>query len=154
MRAAVPIAALLAGCAAFSPPPSGGKPQAARHPDRAFAIDYAGTAYVVDIRFIDVLGESVIAVRRGSGEGERTRLEVRPSRTPPEAGRFSDEAYRRVAVDIADAIAGRPPICADGQTMRLARGEDKAARTLYRSQREAWVVFAFCPAAPGGRASE
>ncbi|MGF1446601.1 MAG: hypothetical protein ACFBRM_10425 [Pikeienuella sp.] len=144
----------LAGCSFFPVPPSGaGKPEAMRHPDKKFFVQYGATSYLVDVRYIDILGESVIAVRRSAGPSTEPRetLEVLPTRTPPAAETgFADEAYRSVAVDIADTISGRPPICIDGQTMRLARGEDQPARTLYRAQRAAWVVFAFCPPPAAG----
>ncbi len=150
------LVAALAGCAVFSPPGSGGRPEAMRHPDKRFAVRYGADDFVVDVRFIDVINESVIAVRQGRGsEGDRREpLEVPPNRTVPAEVGFADEAYRAVAVDIADAITGKPPICPQGQTMRLARRDDETARTLFRPLRAAWVVFAFCPAPEGTVAAQ
>ena len=150
-RALVLAAASLA--VSCSAPDRGGsaRPEAQHHPEARFLVDYGGRSYRVDVRFVDIISESVIAVREGAGDGaERHRMAVEPSVTPPGGDvPFADDAYRAVAVDIADAIQGRPPICADGQRMRLALNDEAEARTLYRDNRRAWVVFGFCPP-PGG----
>lgn len=140
---------LIAACAA--PEPGGTAPKAAEpHPDRRILVDYGGREFRVDIRYVDIIGESVIAVRAGRGDAdpaEWRRMTVVPGTELPAEAPFADDAYRRVAIEIADALRREPPICVDGRNMRLATDPRDDARTLYRAARQAWVVFAFCPEA-------
>lgn len=162
MRAVAGRLAILAAVAAAVPlgcggPGPGGAPRAAApaetgampHQDAAFLVDYGGTPILVDVRYVDVIRESVIAVRLPQGRSEtagRAAMSVAPEAPLPQAEvAFSDDGWRAVAVDIADEIQGRPLVCVEGQTMRIAQNDDAEARTLYRANRRAWVVFAFCP---------
>jgi len=151
MRGAAAIGVLLVGLAGACAGPERGpdaRMEAQRHPDVELVVDYGDAPFRVDVRYVDIISESVIAVRQGDGNGNgpRDRMTVTPSITPPGPGvPFADEAYRLVAVDIADQVLGRPPICVDGQRMRLARNQAAEARALYRDNRQTWVVFAFCP---------
>jgi hypothetical protein len=148
---ALAAAALVALAACAGPVAHGAKPEAMRHPEKRFLVDYGGEVFRVNVRYVDIISESVFAVRRGRDGAKAgwTEIALEPGVTPPAAEPFASEAWRPVAVDIADRLAGTPPICAEGQTMRLALGEDRGARALYRSPRQAWVVFAFCPPAEG-----
>ncbi|MGF1501508.1 MAG: hypothetical protein ACFBSD_06800 [Paracoccaceae bacterium] len=144
----------LAGAAACGGPiPIVAPREAAQsHPEKRFLVTYGDERFTVNVRYVEIIGETVIAVRQVGTVPVDARFEpmaVTPQSEPPEAANFADDAYRAVAVEVADAIVGRPPICVDGQTMRLARKDDEAARTLYRRQQRAWIVFAFCPTVEG-----
>ena len=144
------LAALAAACA--GPSFDGRRAEAAAHPEARFIVHYGDEVFRVNARYVDIIGESVIAVRRGPGEADLSdwrSMEVAPDVAVPDDAGFGDDAYRRVAVDIADAIQKRPPICSDGKTMRIATDENNEARTLYRHARQAWVVFALCPEGDG-----
>ena len=152
--AALALAAALAAAACAAPAPGGGGgPEAQPHAEKRFLVQYGERQYRVNVRYVDIISESVVAVREGRGDAappDWVETVVEPSLRPPEGEPFASEAWRAVAVDIADSLSGRPPICDNGQTMRLARNDDKGARALYRSARQAWVVFAFCPPAGTG----
>ncbi|MEM1345607.1 MAG: hypothetical protein AAGI34_13650 [Pseudomonadota bacterium] len=120
--------------------------EATRHPEARFLVDYGGAAFRVNVRYVALIDESVIAVRRGAKNTQGwQRLAITPGVAIPEDTPFGDPIFARVAVDIADSVQKQPPICTDGQTMRLATDENDEARTLYRQARRVWVVFALCP---------
>jgi len=124
------------------------------HPDARFLVRYGEADYLVDVKYVELIDESVIAVREAEARDEaagRIEMEVRPGVSVPAEAPFADTAYRRVAVEIADAVQHQPPICTDGQTMRIATDANNEARTLYREARQAWVVFALCPAGSAGQ---
>jgi len=152
VMAAILCAAVVVGCGGSGDAGKTGaisaRGSAQTHPDARFLVDYAGAPYRVDVRFVDIISESVIVVRQGAGKdtAKREAMDVTPSLSPPGPGTpFGDRDYSAVALDIADSVIGRPPICVDGQSMKLARNDAAEARTLYRGTRRAWVVFAFCP---------
>lgn len=142
----------MVGMAACSAPPQSGSAEAGEpHPDTRFLVDYGGKTFRVNVRYVELLGESVIAVRKGQGDADPAdwrRMTVKADVSVPRRKPFGSDAYRRVAVDIADAVRKEPPICADDRTMRIATDEADSARTMFREKRDVWVVFALCPSGP------
>ena len=143
-----------AGC---SGPPAkagaGASAETAVHEAARFLARFDGAAYRVNVRYVDLIDGSVIAVRQGAGEaGEGwTPIDVSGrAEIGPETG-FGDGAYRDVAIRIAEAVRDRQSVCEGGARLRLERETDGAISTMYRGNRRAWVVFAFCPETEGGQ---
>jgi hypothetical protein len=127
---------------------SGQRPKAMDHPDARFLVDYGSALFRVNVRYVPLIDESVIALREGAGEARDEgwqMLEVEPDAAFRPGTNFADPSYEEVAVDIARAVQGRGGICGEGQTMTVETGDAGEVRTLFRSNRRVWVVFALCP---------
>ncbi|MEM0942866.1 MAG: hypothetical protein AAGI70_02865 [Pseudomonadota bacterium] len=160
MRGAPGIAAslaatLLAACGVFggSDGPKTERPpevEAERHASKRMVIRYATAEYFVDVRYVDIINESVIAVREAGGKLEgREEMVVPVTVQPPPGEPFASSRFRPVAVAIASHIRETAKICDGGRQMALRLNRDGEARASYRTSRQAWVVFAACPAAGG-----
>ena len=68
-RALVLAAASLAVSCSAPEPGGAARPEAQHHPEARFLVDYGGRAYRGDVRFVDIISESVIAGRKGAGDG-------------------------------------------------------------------------------------
>ncbi|MEO0823611.1 MAG: hypothetical protein AAF074_24735 [Pseudomonadota bacterium] len=124
------------------------KPRAVQHPEAQFLVSYGTAFFRVNVRYVPLIDESVIAVREGVGEaveqGWRT-LQVAPSPEFRPGVNFADSSYEDVVVEIAGEVQAAGGICAEGQSISMATNRDGEIRTLYRSNRQVWVVFALCP---------
>ena len=124
------------------------KVEAQPHDEAKFFVLYGPQGYLVDIRYIDLINESVIAIREARGETKpRETLTVPATVDVPSAEPFSSDGHRSVAVAIADHIRATAKICDDGRQMALRQNLDGDTRVTYRNERGAWVVFAACPGA-------
>ena len=156
-RGVVSLGAIVfaAGCAGeLSSSPGGGasvpKARAAGHEEARFWVDYGADPFLVNVRFIKIMGESVVAIRKARPDAElagRRQLDVRPHVEIGEAVNFADPVYEDVATDIAQTIEKVGRVCDDGQKLSMSMNGDGAPRTSYRRDRQAWVVFARCAAA-------
>ena len=156
------VAGALAGCGLFGgdPQPSGreealekAREEAEEHADARFLAAYGGTFFRVNVRYVPMLDESVIAVREGMGEAQDEGWQivtVRPSIDLEPGTNFADPVFETVAVAIAREVQGIDGICKGGQAMRVSTDGEGDVRTLYRSNRQVWVVFALCPEQVGG----
>ena len=154
--------ALLAGCAGsgdgVAPGAeaavngSGPRPKAMRHPDARFLVNYGPSLFRVNVRYVPLIDESVIALREGAGEAREEgwpTLSVEPGDDFRPGTNFADPSYEAVAVDIARAVQDAGGICEEGQPMTVSTGDAGEVRTLFRSNRRVWVVFALCPGQVG-----
>lgn len=144
--------ALLAGCggteqgASLAP-----KVEAESHPAKRLYVRYGARDYFVDVRYVDIINESVIAVRNRGGKVDgRERITVPATVGVPTSEPFSSSAYKSLAISIARHIRETAKICDSGRQMALRLNSDGEARVSYRAQKAAWVVFAACPAAATG----
>ncbi|MEM6944269.1 MAG: hypothetical protein AAF565_11020 [Pseudomonadota bacterium] len=143
--------ALLAACGGGSDGPETApqpRPKAMQHPDARFLIDYGGAYYRVNVRYVEVIDESVIAVREGVGEAlvenwARVTLPPNPDFDP--STNFADEAYETYVVEMARAVQAVGGVCEQGQNVEMAKNREGDVRTTYRRNRRVWVVFALCP---------
>jgi len=132
--------------------PAQSEREAMRHEDRRFLVAYGSLPYRVNVQYVDMIGQSVIAVRRGGGEAVAEAwptMSISGEEPQPSGVPFEDERYRKVALTIADHVSQDGHVCADGTSMEIRRDADGEPRTLYRGTRGAWVVFAFCPESAG-----
>lgn len=149
----------LAGCgggAVKDSPPPPPKPTAMPHPDARFLVDYGGQPFRVNVRYVPLIDESVIAIRKGVGEAaaedwQRLVLPALESYSPEL--NFADDGYEDHIVLIGGAVQDAGGICPHGMNIAMQTGRDGQTRTLYRSNRQVWVVFALCPE-PGGGAKD
>lgn len=150
---AIPAIVPLVACAGVPQPSSRDDalaeiraPDPIPHADAKFRVSYGGEDYLVDVRYVELIDESVIAVRqagrKAAGRDYRP-LGVAPRVRAP-VGPFSNPAYRAVALDIAETVQWVDGICPSGDPMDMARDGEGDIRTLYRRNRGAWVVFARC----------
>ncbi|MGF1553008.1 MAG: hypothetical protein ACFBWO_10985 [Paracoccaceae bacterium] len=162
------LAALaLAGCAS-GPAPTGRSPaadeagaaasvEAGEHEDARFLVDYAGMPFRVNVRYVALIDESVIAVRRGAGEaaaeGWPTISVEAGAPVPGRRVNYADERYEPVVLAIANAVQAEGGICENGASIEMARDDAGEVRTLHRSNRQVWVVFALCPEQIDGQGS-
>ena len=122
------------------------KVEAQPHDAAKFLVLYGAQSYLVDVRYIDLINESVIAVREAEGETlPRETFQIPATIDLPSAEPFSSRAHRKVALAIADHIRETAKICDDGRLMALRQNLDGDTRVTYRRDRGAWVVFAACP---------
>lgn len=145
-------AAALVGCA-----PSDNAPQLApkvdgeRHPDKRLYVQYGAQKYFVDVRYVDLINESVIAVRdRGGKSDGREAITVPATVGVPVGEPFASNSFKPLAISIAKHIRNMSKICDGGRQMALRINRDGETRVTYRSGRGAWVIFAACPAATTG----
>ncbi|MEM7509094.1 MAG: hypothetical protein AAF415_20430 [Pseudomonadota bacterium] len=144
--------ALLGGCSLFGGGDSAEtavssvpEVEAERHGDRRFLVRYGPAQYFVDVRYINLINESVIAVRnRGNDEG-RDLITVPATVALPQDEPFASSAQEPVALAIANHIRNTAKICNSGKQMALRRNDEGEAKITYRSSRGAWVIFAACP---------
>ena len=125
--------------------------QAQPHPEARLWVDYGTDAYLANIRYIDFMGQSVVAVRQagaGADLDDRRRVAITPSAEHEPAQNFADPVYETIAVDIAKAMRSIGGICEESGTLSMARNGEGAPKTSYRRDRRAWVVFARCGAPP------
>ncbi|MEM9100610.1 MAG: hypothetical protein AAGC79_19055 [Pseudomonadota bacterium] len=142
-------AALLVGCAPSdqSSAPVVPEAEAERHPDLRLIVAYAASSYFVDIRYVDIINESVIAVRNGIGNPAGRRDVTVPATVGiPQSEPFASSAYEALVVSIAEHLRKTEKICANGQEMALRINRDGEAKVTYRRSKGVWVVFAACPA--------
>ncbi|MDT8345607.1 MAG: hypothetical protein RQ752_14380 [Thermohalobaculum sp.] len=126
--------------------------EALRHDDKQFLVRYGLLPYRVNVQYVDMIGQSVIAVRRGAEEAVPEgwpELALMGDNPQPAGVPFEDEVYRSLALDIADKVSRDGKVCPGDGAIRIRRDERGEARTLYRPTRGAWVVFAYCPDATG-----
>ncbi|MCL5775498.1 hypothetical protein M1105_00610 [Limibaculum sp. FT325] len=126
--------------------------EALRHDDKRFLVRYGALPYRVNVQYVDMIGQSVIAVRRGAEEAVPEgwpELAMEAARPQPSGVPFEDEGFREVALDIAERVSRNGGICPTEGEMKLRKDEHGDARTMYRATRGAWVVFAYCPDAVG-----
>ena len=122
------------------------KVEAQPHQDAKFFVLYGPQGYLVDIRYIDIINESVIAIREAEDEvTPRETLTIPATIDVPSAEPYSSSGHRAVAVAIADHIRETAKICDDGRQMALRQTLEGDTRATYRNERGAWVVFAACP---------
>ncbi|MEM0924060.1 MAG: hypothetical protein AAGI13_13510 [Pseudomonadota bacterium] len=122
------------------------KIEAHPHADAKFFVLYGPQGYLVDIRYIDIINESVIAIREAEDSTTpRETMTIPATVDVPSAEPYSSSGHRAVAVAIADHIRETAKICDDGRQMALRQTRDGATRATYRNERGAWVVFAACP---------
>ncbi|MBY8975328.1 hypothetical protein KHP62_05900 [Rhodobacteraceae bacterium NNCM2] len=141
-------AAMLAGCGSSSGAPSlAPVADAEDHPDMRLYVHYGAMTYFVDVRYVDMIQESVIAVRETGGKLDgREELTVPATIGIPTGEPFSSSAFKPLAVSIADYVRESARVCVDGAKMALRLNSDGETRASYRSGRGAWVVFAACEA--------
>ncbi|MEM6421804.1 MAG: hypothetical protein AAF698_04375 [Pseudomonadota bacterium] len=149
------IVPLLLGCLAIAG--CGGGPdhgaekaklQAVEHPDAEYLVQYGGSSFRVNVRYVPLIDESVIAVREGRGEAVDEEWPILNVSAPEKFNRvtnFADDRYRDFVIDIAGAVQEMGGICSDGSSIKMSTNSDGEVRTLYRSNRQVWVVFALCP---------
>ncbi|MEM7500318.1 MAG: hypothetical protein AAF371_20350 [Pseudomonadota bacterium] len=147
------VAALLTACGGEKKPIGQGatvvlKPDAMEHPDARFLVDYGGAYYRVNVRYVSLIDESVIAVREGAGKAveenwRRVSLPANPGFDP--ATNFQDEEYEAYVIEMAKAVQAVGGICEQGQDVLMATNREGDVRTTYRRNRQVWVVFALCP---------
>lgn len=126
--------------------------EAMRHDDKRFLVNYGALPYRVNVQYVDMIGQSVIAVRRGAEEAvpEGWPTFAIPGALPQPSGvPFEDGSFRSVAIDIAARVSRDGKVCPEGSVMEIRRDDDGEPRTMYRATRGAWVVFAYCPDAAG-----
>ncbi|MEM8792091.1 MAG: hypothetical protein AAGE80_10770 [Pseudomonadota bacterium] len=146
-------AALLAGCAPEGDHASttAKEPEAEVHDDQRLLVQYAANSYFVDIRYVDIINESVIAVRTGGGKTDgRREVQVPATVGVPSGEPFASNAYEPLVISIAEHLRKTEKICSDGQQMALRINREGEAKVTYRRSRAAWVVFAACPVAVTG----
>ena len=143
-------ALLLAGaCAA---PTGDGEGQAARpaeaapHEDARFLVRRDGEVYRANVRYVDMIDKSVIAVRRGRGDAgeDWPVMEIEAGATAPGDVPFGAESWRPVALEICEAVLREAAVCPPGRELALIREKGGEVRTMYRDPRQAWVIFAAC----------
>jgi len=123
-----------------------------RHEDRKFLVTYGALPYRVNVQYVEMIGQSVIAVRRGAGEATSEAwptIAVSGDQPQPSGVPFEDERFRDVALTIAKQVSRDGTICNGGAPMEIRRDDNGDARTMYRGTRDAWVVFAYCPESAG-----
>lgn len=123
--------------------------EAARHADKRFLVSYGPKRYYVDVRYIGLINESVIAIRDDGNSADREDLSVPATATLPADEPFASSAQESVMVSIAEGVRSSAKICDNGRQMALRLNGDGEARVSYRSGRGAWVVFAACPKETG-----
>lgn len=140
--------AMVAGCGnSTGQPPLAPSVAAERHPEKRLFVRYGASDYFVDIRYVDMIQESVIAVRKTGGKMEgRETITVPATVGIPTGQPFSSSAFKPLVVSIAEEVSDTEEICADGRQMAMRKQGDGSIRTSFRSGRDAWVVFAACPA--------
>ncbi|MEM9784666.1 MAG: hypothetical protein AAF899_19620 [Pseudomonadota bacterium] len=150
--AAVIGASALAACGFGGPPKpmaeGAEKMTAMPHPDAQYLVKYGGESFRVNVRYVPLIDESVIAVRQGIGEAHDENwpsLNVGARKDFSRVMNYADDAYRDHVVEIAGAVQAKGGICADGASIAMAKNRDGDVRTLYRRNRQVWVVFALCP---------
>ncbi|MEM6676791.1 MAG: hypothetical protein AAF675_02840 [Pseudomonadota bacterium] len=124
------------------------KPQATEHDAARFLVDYGGSQYRVNVRYVELIDESVIAVRQGSGEALEEawpRLTLTAAEGYSRVQNFADDQIETYIVDIAKGVQAHGGICEDGQALAMATNADGDVRTTFRRNRQVWVVFALCP---------
>jgi hypothetical protein len=129
-------------------PAGGGSAEAVRHEDARFLVTYGGAAFRVNVRYVPLIDESVIAIRQGVGEAREqgwTEIALDPVARFSRVANYADESYEPVVLDIAQGVRERGGICEGGGDIEMAMDGQGQARTLYRSNRRAWIVFALCP---------
>ncbi len=136
--------------------PSGGASAAAARPAapplshtaRRFLADYGERRFLVDVRYVGIISESVIAVRELTGEPpsgyEPIDLASGPAAEDAMGAPFRGSETEELAEDIAARVAALPEVCGSGREMSLSTNEDGEPRTLYRDAQQAWVVFTAC----------
>lgn len=124
---------------------------AGAHPEARFIAEYGAARYLVNLRYVPFLRQSVVAVRPFKAaarlEGRRP-IAVAPTSTAPAKGHFRDRAYKTVAIDIAEALTETPAACAEGRALSVAHDKHGAPKASYRRDHRVWIVFARCAAAP------
>ena len=125
---------------------------AAPHEDARFLVRGAGDLYRVNVRYVDMIEESVIAVRQGPGDADDAWPTIDLAEAPraPTGLPFDAEAWRPVTLAIADTVRRQRDLCPEGREMRLSRENDGDVRTTYREKHGAWVFFAACAAPQAG----
>lgn len=125
--------------------------KAGAHPEARFIAEYGDARYLVNLRYVSFLRQSVVAVRPFKPDARlegRKPIAVAASPDAPTGGHFRDRAYRTVAVDIAEALTETPAACADGRALNVAHDKHGAPKASYRRDHRVWIVFARCAAAP------
>jgi hypothetical protein len=127
-------------------------PKPVPHENARFLVRGGDEAYRVNVRYVGMIGESVIAVRQGAGEAgaEWPALELADMPRAPSSLPFGADAWRAVALGVAEGVRQQQGICPEERPMQLLRESDGEVRTMYRGNREAWVVFAACPGSQAG----
>lgn len=126
------------------------------HPEAKFLVDYGGASFRVNVRYVPLIDESVIAVREGRGEAAAegwAKLRLEAAEDFSRVSNFADDRYRDFIIDMAGAVQEEGGICTDGSTIRMSTDRDGEVRTIYRSNRQVWVVFALCPEQVVGQAT-
>ncbi|MEM7238020.1 MAG: hypothetical protein AAF501_09375 [Pseudomonadota bacterium] len=145
-------AAVLTACGGATPGASlAPRVEAERHPAKRMYVRYGAANYFVDIRYVDIINESVIAVRDNGGKIDgRERLTVPATVGIPTGEPFSSSSFKSLVVSIAGHIRETAKICDSGRQMALRLNSEGETQATYRAQKNAWVVFAACPAASTG----
>ena len=132
-------------------------PKPVPHENARFLVRGGDEAYRVNVRYVNMIGESVIAVRQGAGEAgqgeageEWPTLDLADMPRAPSSLPFGADAWRSFALGVAEGVRQHEGICPEGRPMQLLRESDGEVRTMYRGNREAWVVFAACPGTEQG----
>ena len=118
------------------------------HDEAHFLVRRGGDLFRANVRFVEMLDESVIAIRRGPGESDETWTVIDVPTTggsPPPTLPFSAAAWEPVALEIAEAVRDQDGICEEGERMQLIPASGGGPRTMFRHNRQAWIVFAACP---------
>ncbi|MEL6209363.1 MAG: hypothetical protein AAFR44_04140, partial [Pseudomonadota bacterium] len=95
---ALASALLLAACGGGDDrPPPAPKPEAMEHPEAKFLVDYGGASFRVNVRYVPLIDESVIAVREGRGEAAAegwAKLRLEAAEDFSRVSNFADDRYR------------------------------------------------------------
>lgn len=126
--------------------------RAGRHEDARFWVDYGDESFLVDVRFVAFMGQSVVAVRRAKTPEppeDRRRVDVNAAADiSGSSANPADPVYEQVAIDIAETLSAIGRICRDGERFATSRNALGEAKTMYRLDRQVWVVFAKCAPDP------
>ncbi|MEM6489887.1 MAG: hypothetical protein AAF677_16715 [Pseudomonadota bacterium] len=138
--------------AAGGAPAAGKEPEAMAHPEARFLVHYGGASFRANVRYLDFLGQSVIAFRDGVGEADDEAWPEMDIQAPAGFSRvinFADDGFEPVILDMAETVRREAGVCPGAVAMEMKKRDTGEPRTMYRRARQAWVVFARCPA-PGG----
>ncbi len=118
------------------------------HKERRFLAEYGDRRFLVNVRYVGMLSESVIAVRELSGDVpggyEELVLEPGAAAAATSGTPFRARETRALATEIAAQVAAVPGVCGDDREMALLTKRDGETRSMYRGNRQAWVVFSGC----------
>ncbi|MGF1501948.1 MAG: hypothetical protein ACFBSD_09030 [Paracoccaceae bacterium] len=161
---ALSVAVLIGACAAPAPTElavgpverAGGAERAATGRDPGtrrvkYLVDAGWTQFRVNVRYVRVIGQMVIAIRQDDGTSDAAweRFAFNPpgpAEGLPVTAPFEGADYEQVAVALAKEVARRADVCGDAQ-LTLDPDDDGGPRRMYRGSHEAWVIFGSCAAA-------